>query len=82
MSTNQYDGKWGREIREQLQRERAATRLSATRLQELHGIAAMAQKIIPGPWAFTKRDLSPAISLTTILKQAEQWPNTSPHSTL
>lgn len=45
-----YDGKWGREIREQLQRERASVRLSATRLQELRSIAAMAQKIIPGPW--------------------------------
>lgn len=53
MSMSGYDGKWGREIREQLQRERAIS-LSQTRLRELRSIAAMAQKIIPGPWGIQK----------------------------
>ena len=50
MATSKYDGKWGCEIREQLQRKRNTVHLSARRLQELRSLAAMAQRIVPGPW--------------------------------
>lgn len=49
MSASEYDGKWGREIREQLQHERTVS-LNRAHLGELRSIAAMAQKVIPGPW--------------------------------
>jgi hypothetical protein len=48
-----YDGKWGREIREQIKRERVET-LSNCELASLRRIAEQAQGLFPGPWAVTE----------------------------
>lgn len=47
-----YDGKWGREIREQVLRERST--LKRSDLLRLRGIATQAQAVIPGPWRLTE----------------------------